>query len=444
MTLNTKEMKWMWVVAAIGIFLVTLTMGYSDNLINADIGYRLIDSFFTGKFIQFYHSMTWAYGFSIYAIYALWSIPVWIICKIGSISVEMEALPNVLWYKALLIVFAIWSVYLVGKIAGELYSNIIHEVQLQYITSFFFVYPIFAIAQCDIIGLCFVLLGIYYYIKEKNVLFVLCFALAITMKYFAILAFLPLLLFRFRKIGKFAGILVAGVFLAVMSVILTGESSAGSEAMGNTEYFVNRHIQRFAEVKIDAGDHRVFGLFALAFSAVCIVAYVLPNRDTEKNKEYAIWLAFAGYLCFFLFYSSSIYWFVLLAPFLILLSYMKQGYTKICLLLEALYGVMVAFDSMNKEGVFLGGKTFQYLLIKREMLNNHLFSIMRYFIQTYIPIIISISCAAVVGILVLAFPGRKDIPVEEGIETEMRIVTWLRIGIIYGWFALALAGTFDF
>ena len=60
------------------------------------------------------------------------------------------------------------------------------------------------------------------------------------------------------------------------------------------------------------------------------------------------------------------------------------------------------------------------------------------------PLILGISYASVIAILVLTFPGVKDLPVEDGVEKEMRIVTWMRISVIYVWIILALIGTMDF
>lgn len=443
--IRKNEMKWMAGVLAVGIIFIYLTMLYSDNLVNSSVGYNMADSFFMGRFSEYYNSMSWSYGLSIYFIYAIWSIPVWIIGRIGNMAVNMEAIPVLLWYKLLLVIFAVWSVWLVGKIAEELYRDNAREVMLQYMASFFLIYPVLAIAQCDIIGLCFVLLGLYYYIKERNFAFIVSFAIAITMKYFALFAFLPLLLFRFRKIGKLITTLALGVIFAVASALIILGSDAGGTAMADSDYYVNEHIWRLAEVKIDIGSYKPIGLLGLFFAILCILAFILPNEDTEKNKKYAVWLAFSGYLCFFLFYGCNFYWYVLLAPFLILLAYTKPGYTKICLLLEMLFGVTVAFDCMNKQSwVFLGQKTFNYLFIRKDIVNNWLFGRLRGAISIFRPLIIGVSYAAAIGILVLTFPGLKDAQVEDGIEKEIRIITWARIGVIFMWIGLALIGTMQF
>lgn len=444
--LTRKEMKWMSGVLGIGILFIFLTMLYVDQLTNSNFGYRIMDSILRGQFKQMFNEMSWSYGLSIYFIYALWSIPVCIVGYIGGNGINMNAIPVLLWYKLLLVLFAFWSIFLVGKLAEQLYANQKREVQLQYMASFLFIFPVFAIAQCDIIGLCFVLLGVYYYMKEQNVSFIISFAVAITMKYFAVLIFLPLLLFRFRKIGKLILVLAAGLLPACISALVIHGSDTGAAARSNPEYYVNIHIQRLTEVRIDAGASRVIGLLGFFFTILCIIAYVLPNQDTEKNKKYAIWLAFFGYLCFFLFYNCGFYWYVLLVPFLILLVYTKPGLIKTCLLLESLFEVTVAFDCMNKQQhVFLGPDTFNYLFIKRDIINNWLFRNIYEFLQVYMPLILGVSYASIIAVLVLTFPREEqDVPLEDEMEKEIRIITWMKIGIIFLWIILALIGTINF
>lgn len=166
-----QRICWVLVLGAISFYF--LFMLYGDNLINSVVGYRYLDSVLTGHLAEFYNAMDWSYGISIYTIYAVWSLPVWIFFRITGLEVNVETIPVLLWYKLLLVIFAVWSVYLIGKIARYVYEGKEKEMQLQYACSFLFVFPVFAIAQCDIIGLCFVLLGVYYYLQEKEAKFLL-------------------------------------------------------------------------------------------------------------------------------------------------------------------------------------------------------------------------------------------------------------------------------
>lgn len=438
------DLKGMLVIIA--TLFIFMTMLYQDSLINSNIGYNFIDSVFSGSFKEYYNKSVWAYGISIYAIYAVWSIPVWSIFHLFGLSVNLEAIPVLLWYKLLLVLFAFWSVYLVGKIADELYGEKKQEIQLQYMTSFFFVFPIFAIAQCDIIGLCFVLLGLYYYIQGENKKFILSFAVAVTMKYFALLVFIPLILLRFRKLSKILSVLMVGAVFLILSMIVVNHSSSVGVAMSDEEYFINTHIRNFSAYSISLNQYGDIGLLGMCYVLLCVVAFKLPNGIEEKNKLYAVWLSLAGYACFFLLYPSQIYWFVLLAPFLILVSYMNPSNIKLNLILELLFGISIAayFADFKPWGI-LGNTTFSYLLLKdygqAVSENAIVYTLKKLFhinLPNFVPAIRGVGYACIIALLVINFPKDKRQGISEEDEKEIHIVTWIRAVALYAWIFIAL------
>lgn len=131
-------------VAALAVF---LTMEYSDNLVNSEYGYRFVDSIFSGTFIEFFNKFDWSYGASIYTIYAVWSIPIWVINNIFRINIGLQSVGVLLWYKFLLVLFCFWSVYLVGKIAEIIYKERKTETKLQYVCSSLLFFVILYIAR---------------------------------------------------------------------------------------------------------------------------------------------------------------------------------------------------------------------------------------------------------------------------------------------------------
>lgn len=441
----------MWIMTLLAILFCFLFMLYGDNLINSNTGYCFIDSIFTGKLRDFFNGMDWSYGISIYFIYAIWSIPVWIFNQFRGNTIDMQAIPVLLWYKLLLVLFAMWSVWLVAKIAKRIDANRVQQIALQYVSSFFFIFPVFAIAQCDIIGLCFVLLGVYYYIQEKNAKFLLSFAIAATMKYFAIFVFIPLILFRYRKLNKTLQALLAGLVFVLCSLAIVSQSTAGREAMGNEEFYVNRHILYFASTSIDMGAVGQIGLLAFFYCILCIAAYTLPNNDKEKNIRTTIWLSLSGYLCFFLFYPCNLYWYVLLAPFLVLVVYTYPQNIRINLLLETVYGLMTGlwYGYGLSWWVQLGPKTFSYLFLKGytyETEENAIQIFIREVLHSdwsvYLPIFKGIAYAGICMLLILNFPMRirKNAETDIDLNNEIKTITWLRIGIIYVWIFIGAYG----
>lgn len=443
--IKKNERKILFIFNMIGILFIFCTMLYQDNLANSNFGYQIIDSVFTGTFKELYNASSWSYGISIYAIYAVWSIPIWILFHITGIPVDMNYIPVLLWYKLLLCIFAVWSIHIIAKIAIELQEEK-KDIVMQYIASYFFIFPVLAIAQCDIIGLCFALLGVYYYVKNENKKFVIFFAIAITMKYFAVIIFIPLVLFRFRKLRKCFCILVIGIALMLISSIIIHSSDRGQAAWQEDSYYVNEHIRNLSMTVIETDGSGTIGLFGLFYSLLCVVAYILPNQEIEKNKDLAIWLVLAGYMCFFMFYPANEYWYVLLAPFLILISYLKPKYIKINLILITLFEITIAiYGFYSSDWVILGENTFSYLFLRKygQAMNQNAFiytmsNLFHFEMKAHLAFVRGISYACAISIMTINFPnGQKEQQSPED-EKEIKLITWFRVVVIYMWIIIAI------
>jgi hypothetical protein len=445
---KNKSQLVQWGLILISILFCFMTMLYKDNLTNANSGYYYINSIFSGNFIDYYNTMEWSYGIVIYTIYAIWSIPVWIVNHILGTD-NLMRIPILLWYKLLLAVFAVWSVYLIGKIAECFYEDKKEEIQLQYAASALFIFPIFAIAQCDIMGLCFVLLGINAYLREQNKKFIIYFAIAVTMKYFALFVFIPLVLYRYRRLNKLVGVLAAGAVFIIISIVMIKNSYAGGVTSADDTYYVNRHIMALNDVNIQIGENGTIGLLGFFYMLLCVIAYIAPNSEKKQRIHYSLWLAFAGYMCFFLFYNCNIYWYVLIAPFLILISYIYPEKCKVSLVLELIFTTTVLLRSVyTRDWVFMGSETFSYILLRNygaaptgNLIQANLNVIMPA-LESYLPIIQGVTYASAVMLLIINFPTVKlhSDETEETIEHDVKIITWIRIAVIYIWILLAILG----
>ena len=452
-TVKVNQNLLQWVFLVIASAFSFFFMLYNDNLTNSMSGYYLMNSIFDGTLSQQFNAMGWSYGITIFAIYAVWSFPLCLLSHVFHVPIVLESIPVLLWYKLLLFTFAIWSVVLVAKIAKFIFDEKIEEIGILYCSSIFFVFPVIAIAQCDIIGLCFVLLGIYYYLLGDDWKFLLAFAMASTMKYFAIFVFIPLVLYRYRKMFKLLCTLCIGASLVIISVYIISRSYGGAYLMRDNTYYVNVHIQNFTMSSIDLGMERVVSLLAFFYGALCIGAYGFPNCNDEERKKYTLWLALAGYSCFFLFYPCNFYWYVLLAPFMTLVAWNNRKFKKFNILLDTLYGFLMGFYFCYKQGwVFLGKRMYSYLFLKEYGVNVYN-NALQYFMQnilhldleSFMPIVYGIAYACIIVFLIINFPGwpskneGKIERVEEGqMHVEIRNLLWLRIAILYGWIFLSI------
>ena len=441
-------------VLTIGVSLFFfLTMEYTDNMINSEIGYRLCNSIFTGTFADFFQSMDWSYGMTIYSIYAVWSIPIWIVFKVSGIPGGInDYIPVLLWYKLLLVVFAVWSVYLVCKIAQIITDERKEDIILQYISSSVFVFVIFYIVQCDIMGLCFVLLGTYYYMKNKYWRFILFMAIAITMKYFALMVFIPLVLYKEKRIWPILGVLVGGLSFLFLTKYILGFSQTASAVSANEDYYVNKHVALFDGFSIELYGSVTIGLLGVVFFIICFMAYYMRNADGELRNKRTIWLVLAGYMCLSLFYPNNYYWNILMVPFFILLMYCNKKNRKINLILEIVFFTLITVCRMyNANWVFMGEDAFSYLLLKKWGVYAD-YNLIQYFIdnvlalqlEKHLPILYGILYASGIAYMVINFPRSEkhtdEINAEDKIDIEL--LKWVKIAILYIFVIVALKSLF--
>ena len=429
----------------IPISICFLLMLYIDNTINAEYGYKFCSSILEGNFKQFFNEFDWSYGFLIYTIYAVWSIPVWIIYHISRATVNLQIIPVLLWYKTLLVAFAGWSIYLVKKIAVP-YTDKKIDTSLLYASSQLFVFPIFAIAQCDIIGLCFVLLGIYYYMQDRKIPFFVSFGIALDMKYFALFIFIPLVLLEYKQIKNIIEIGAGTLLLLLIRAKLIGLSDMANAVAADENYYINGHIRKFADISVDIGLNNRIGLWIFFYCILCVIAYLMPKlNETEKNK-WATWFSLTGYMLFFLFYPVNVYWYVLLVPFFILVFLQKKELLHLNLILELLFSACVLVEStFDQDWVFLGRKTFSYLFLNKYghavQSNALIYYTDKLFgagVQDYLPIIMGLIYACGILIIVINCPF-INLRVDKNIKySEINFVQNFRVLILYLWILLAV------
>jgi hypothetical protein len=437
-----------WIMILLAIAFCFMAMLYEDNILIMDFSYGITKGIFEGNLIEYYNSFNWEYGLTIYIIYAVWGIPVWILNRLLGIS-DLMTIPTLLWFKLLIALFAVWSVYLVGKIADCLYEDKKRDIQLQYVCSSLFVAIVFAVVQCDIITICFVLLGLLAYMKRENKKFVFYFTIAITMKYLALFVFVPLVLYRYKQIIKIIVSLAISISLSVLSAIIISGSDAVKISKLDDGYLINRQLLAFADTNLKLGNHMVIGVLALFWVILCIYAYFKVDSDEMQMKKYALWFTLAGYSCFFMCYLASEYWFVLLVPFIILISYSDESRKKVNLILELVFSITVLVKyAYIQDYVYLGKDSFSHLLLKHYGLavNENLIQLVLNskfpLLFDFLPMVQGVMYACLIMILVINAPTSKFSVVENEKERKVDIefIEWLRIAGVYAWIFIGLWG----
>ena len=432
------------VVAAIFCF---FTMLYGDNLDNSLSGYQFLDSLLSGRFIEFYNQFDWSYGVTIYAIYAIWSFPVWLFFRIFKLTGNINEYVSVLlWYKLLLVIFFVWSIFLLKKIIKLCYEDT-NEILIQYLSSPILFFVIFYIAQCDIIGICFSLLGIYYYINNKNKLFIVMFAIASTMKFFALIVFIPLILYKEKRIYKVIEYIFGGISLVVLTKILTSFSNKVQIANSDPNFYVNRHLSYFSSMGIQISDNMVIGLFGFSFIVLCSIAFCWDFSEKDKVYDRTLWIALSGYMCFCLFYPSNFYWNIVVIPFMTLVSFSKKKYLKLNIIFEIIFTICTLIIFAYKQfWVFMGESIYSYLLLKDisiYMTQNSIQYILNHFqslnITENLPILEGFKYSCIFGFLLINYPDLQQgvRRVSEEDQADIILLTGIKIFIIYLFIAMS-------
>lgn len=166
-------------------------------------------SYLQGHILDFYEwtasegEMYASYMPSTYILFAIWNIPLKLLGIVDGPQLEVHY-GVLMYYKLLPTLFYLGSAILMYKIAREIGMEQGKSKLCMYafLTAPIGFYSQFLFGQYDSFTVFFVLLGIYYYLKDNRVLFVLFFALSLPFKYFSLLIFVPMLLLKEKVIWK--------------------------------------------------------------------------------------------------------------------------------------------------------------------------------------------------------------------------------------------------
>lgn len=139
---------------------------------------------------------------------------------------EQLSLIDLFASKMLLAIFYAGTIYQINRIGAILTGSNEQGVvaSIAFMSSAIPIFSVFAFNQYDIIGIFFSLLGVNAYIRNRFVRFSLCFAVSISIKYFALVAFLPLLVLKVKCIYKIALYIALALSFVAFQFILFSQS----------------------------------------------------------------------------------------------------------------------------------------------------------------------------------------------------------------------------
>ena len=326
-TLSSIRRNWVFnqwqtvIIFLIGFFMSFCMIMFSDMRITASGSFSLL----SGHILDMYdygvtrnYSPELVYYPTMYWIFAIWNIPMALLFGTNFDNYSKLAMTITLyWDKVMvLIAFAI-CLHLFNKLC----SLILDEEQRRYAMYFFALSPYLLIAEIafgtyDYLYMVFVLWGVYIYFRDQDsknwwIKFTLLFAISFTIKQLTIFIWLPLLLYREKRIIPLALNAILGFSFYIIETALFFQSPYFHE-----EVLESHFILFLTNMTLNNGRTGI-ALWGIVFGIICCFAYFKDYDVTTSLK--AILLAMLGPLSIILCCHWTINWILLYMPFLAIL-----------------------------------------------------------------------------------------------------------------------------
>lgn len=338
--------RWECAVLFILISILIVAYGYNDTIFLIRHGMNVWGTVFEGDGILAFYTYNHVqavqqqelgllacdamYDFPLYLIMAVWDLPLWMINKLSGIDVAATWW-GILYGKMLFVAFAYVGALIIEKICLLLgvakYKA--EWAPIIYMTSLITISSVYIIGQCDSIGIVFILAGTYYYLKDDWKRFLICFSIAISMKFFAVLVFAVLLVAREKRVLYIIGNMVAGVSVTLLSRLLFSTESTVGNAVKDD--FSSNMLQVIMQNKMPF----VNGAIPVSVFLVCLVIGVCYLQK-EMQKRKLIWWIFIVNFVFFVSFDGTPYWYLYLGVMTVMVLVASFEYEKEKILLLTL------------------------------------------------------------------------------------------------------------
>lgn len=253
----------------------------------------------------------------IYFIFGIYNLPIYFIYE------GYEKAPFLifsLWNKTLLVFFYFLSILYFNKILGLIIDNSHQKkyLSLLFITSPLTIFSVFIFGGYDILGLFFILVGYYSFLRKKLYYFCFFFGVAASFKFIALIIFFPLLLMVEKKLMK----LFKFTFICLSFILI--------------QFFLYFHDNNFSSQFLTLFFHKVFDnklnsvssleqiFLVIKYSLIasyfflCLFIYKQRFINSEVIK-FSIFISYVSFILIFLSVKWHPQWFIYITPFISLL-----------------------------------------------------------------------------------------------------------------------------
>ena len=334
-----------WLLLGIVFVFAYFIFMYIDITNTIDNSVLFTKALFNGEIFNFYDytidnaSTNFPANYEIiaYIPIAIWNLPL----AIGNMAFGFDYMHStlaLLWAKGIIVVLAVITIYTFYKILR--FCSVSKEMSFLacfvLVTSIIFFWPTFLIVQIDIPAVLLMELGLYFYLKGNEKLFILCFAIAIPFKMFALMLFVPLLILREKRILVIIVKCIFGALPELLCMFIYRNSEAYHFALKSQSRDAMNSLLNYTDII----GSRKLSLFIVAFFVICIFCYVckLKEKNSSLQLSIPIYVSALIYGALMIFVQIRGYWLLYLAPFLMLAIFISNKFIKLNLLLETLSG----------------------------------------------------------------------------------------------------------
>lgn len=409
---------WPALVYVLLSLVLALAFQLGDLVTTSWHSYQLLECVFNGQVGNFYLECSRgvmggaAYELPIYIVFGFWNLPIFLINKIAGWAPQAGIITY--WSKFLLGLLLLLTARLVGQIIRDLGlgQKLEEHGQDLFVTAPLAYFSIVLLGCYDIFAVFLTLLGIHYLLCERRGLFLLAFALASCFKYFALLAFLPLLLLTEKRTWPLLRSLVAVFVLPALFWSLSRCMPGWDCYVG----FPGGTLGRIGAVAYDVGLSVPGSWFAAVFFLICLLAYAYQPPAREVRQRFILYIPLVTYAAFFLLVPWHAQWTMLLSPYLVLHVLFFPDRRRALLWTEALMfvtfsGLCLGMIGINEQLINMCSAV-SYLL-NLDKLQSFTVSLQQ-LLQSHplvLSLLLSLFSATLVAFCVLSWPSLEKRPI---------------------------------
>ena len=283
----------------------------------------------------------------LYIVFAIWNLPIYCLGLTSDLSNGPMFLntAELVWSKLLLALFFAGTIFLLNK-CSELLSNnkpdknaSIHSAL--FATSPIAIFAVFIFSQYDIIGCFFTILALYYYIKKNLIAFAWLFSIAIGFKFFALVIYLPLLLFAEKRFQGLLKLLLIGALITFLQFLIYWHSQAFQIGIFAVPYNKTGGLNFFSHALSNLNTY-----YLLAYLFLCGYAYMSKYKDDDDFYKHAVFIPIIAYGLMFASISWNPQWLIIIMPFFSL-SYKYINNKKLFYIVETIGMLSFTWISVN-------------------------------------------------------------------------------------------------